>query len=253
MSKSKGFTLIELLVVVAIIALLVGILVPAVQRALEMARRTVCATRLRAVNTASALYAHQNDEQYPIGWRHEAESGAGWDVADKSLITPEDSFALLLHMDLLPAKCLICPSVGGESAREQWELVGLSGRHDGDPAAAAEDFIHMSIQDVGVGDGDNPRPGVSMGGSWPIFADRGVRANPGAGDYALTGEASASHPMTPGGQNVGTSAHSVTWVPSEGDPPECTVGYLDDVLGNSIYSDETGSDSFLLSSKAQAE
>lgn len=253
MSKSKGFTLIELLVVVAIIALLVGILVPAVQRAMEMARRTVCGTRLSAVDKACVLYAHSEGDQYPVGWRHEDESAAGWDVADKGQVTPEDSFALLVNSDLLPLLCLICPTQGGEAAYDQWELVGLDGKHAGEPGAAAEAFIHYAYQDVGVGDGDNPRPGPSTFGGWPVFAERGLRSDPAGGDYELTGEASANHTMTPGGQNVVNGAHGVTWVPSEGDPAECTVGYVDGVLGNNIYSDEVGSDSFMLSSEAQAD
>ena len=56
-----GFTLIELLVVVAIIALLVSILMPALARARELARQVQCATQLRGIGSAIALY--QNDDR----------------------------------------------------------------------------------------------------------------------------------------------------------------------------------------------
>ena len=52
----EGFTLIELLVVVAIIALLVAILVPALSDARELAKGAVCLGRLRGIGVATALY-----------------------------------------------------------------------------------------------------------------------------------------------------------------------------------------------------
>ncbi len=56
MRRTKGFTLIELLVVVAIIALLLAILVPGIARAREMARQTVCKTRLAGIHKGVSLY-----------------------------------------------------------------------------------------------------------------------------------------------------------------------------------------------------
>jgi len=59
---SRAFTLIELLVVIAILALLVALLMPALARAREIARTTVCANNLKAVGGAEHLFAaeHQN-------------------------------------------------------------------------------------------------------------------------------------------------------------------------------------------------
>ena len=62
--RRKGFTLIELLVVIAILALLISILVPAVNRARILARRLVCATNLRGFNTTIALH-EQSEGGFP--------------------------------------------------------------------------------------------------------------------------------------------------------------------------------------------
>lgn len=69
MKKRKGFTLIELLVVIAIIAILLAILMPALQRIKEQAKEIVCRSNLRQYGIAQTLYLDDNDDRYPSAWR----------------------------------------------------------------------------------------------------------------------------------------------------------------------------------------
>lgn len=83
MRCARGFSLVELLVAIAIIGILVGLLLPAVQGIREAARRTSCLNNVRQL-TLAALQYQSTFRQLPPGWRDKGTSdkvplpGWGW-------------------------------------------------------------------------------------------------------------------------------------------------------------------------------
>jgi len=75
MCKRKGFTLIELLVVIAIIALLMAILMPALQRVKKQAKTVICQAHLKEWATIFAMYTDDNNGNFPE--RRSGSSGYG--------------------------------------------------------------------------------------------------------------------------------------------------------------------------------
>jgi len=79
--KRRAFTLIELLMVVAIIALLIGILLPALSRARQFGRSTHCLANLHSLGTAVLMYADTHDGRLPaVGLSHggSVDEGNAW-------------------------------------------------------------------------------------------------------------------------------------------------------------------------------
>jgi prepilin-type N-terminal cleavage/methylation domain-containing protein len=128
-ARGAGFTLIELLVVIAIIAILAGMLLPALARAKEAGRRIACANDMRQLALAVTMYADDHNGMFP-----ERTVGPRW---------PERLMPIYRDLRLLK-----CPS---DTNRPRTGAVGTNG-FAGDAAPRSyiingwNDYFRMSIE-----------------------------------------------------------------------------------------------------------
>jgi prepilin-type N-terminal cleavage/methylation domain-containing protein len=150
--RRGGFSLIELLVVIAIISMLIGLLLPAVQRAREAANRLSCANNLHQIGLAMHLY-HNNHESLPPVVHH--DQGATWAV-------------------------LILPYLEQETLFKEWDL-NRTYYQQSDLArlSAVSNYFCPSRRSP------TTPPAASISGDSPSDGPGGVPNVPGAlGDYA---------------------------------------------------------------------
>ena len=111
--KHACFTLIELLVVIAIIAILAAMLMPALQKSRETARRSSCLSQLKTMASATMMYADNNRDYIPPGLRYNswAASNFWWSILVQTIKpgVPGKNYNTVMNGNY---KIFVCPSEG---------------------------------------------------------------------------------------------------------------------------------------------
>ncbi len=192
-SKARAFTLIELLVVISIIALLLGILLPALGRAQQNAKKIQDATQVRGIMQSMVQFASDNRGSYPLPDRFDngAVNPGSFESENR---TGSILSMMIFQQTIVPELCVSPTEAGQIVANETYEFDNPNGaanpprafydpKFKGSPVDNLRQNVAASLMDTGLGHNSYAHMAIagsranlwqnSLSSARPIWANRG--------------------------------------------------------------------------------
>jgi prepilin-type N-terminal cleavage/methylation domain-containing protein/prepilin-type processing-associated H-X9-DG protein len=250
----KAFTLVELLVVVAIIALLLGILLPALGRAREIANRSVCGANLNGIYKAEYTYSVTNGDQFSKVEKSDPNMNPAKKFAETDRTNEGDardsvtgSLFLMVKDGSTGVKSWICPSSGDSK-----DPLTQDGTADGTAADLedCDDFYagnNLSYSPVNMFETSQSRQWTAnVSADWVIMADKNNSeedqefSDSNDPDSEKVEEANSQNHSQGDGQNCLFGDGHVSWSPDPFQGPQDNNIFVINDDGGDGGSDDNG-------------
>jgi prepilin-type N-terminal cleavage/methylation domain-containing protein/prepilin-type processing-associated H-X9-DG protein len=185
-SRAHGFTLVELLVVIAAIAVLIAMLLPALNAAREAARATQCLSNLRQCYMGFQLYAGDNKDWYPV-----TATELTWGTVRTwswQLVSGYDLSFVAGGKQYVNRKVSLCPSTyyyDSDSVR---------------PASQGNDFVYALFNATGSPRFQRP----VIAGNWQAYIQRAANCPQPPASVVMLADSLTMHPSLAPGHMYGT-------------------------------------------------